>query len=88
MQNTAWGFVGTQQGVGGLTPRPFTLGEEAGMRRPPPSVAAVGRRRRSSPSVRAAPPRLRAQSHLQVRCLCLLAARQHSAFAAASAAAH
>ena len=22
---TAWGFVGTQQGVAGLTPRPFTL---------------------------------------------------------------
>ena len=27
---TAWGFVGTQQGVAGLTPRPFTLGEETG----------------------------------------------------------
>ena len=24
-QNTAWGFIGTQQGVAGLTPRPFTL---------------------------------------------------------------
>ena len=25
-----WGFVGTQQGVAGLTPRPFTLEEETG----------------------------------------------------------
>ena len=25
---TAWGFVGTPQGVAGLTPRPFTLEEE------------------------------------------------------------
>ena len=27
---TAWGFVGTHQGVAGLTPRPFTLEEETG----------------------------------------------------------
>ena len=26
-QNTAWGFVGTQHEVAGLTPRPFTLAE-------------------------------------------------------------
>ena len=30
---TAWGFVGTQQGVAGLTPRPFTLEEETGSHR-------------------------------------------------------
>ena len=29
-QNTAWCPVGTQQGVAGLTPRPFTLEEETG----------------------------------------------------------
>ena len=47
--------VGTYQGVAGLAPRPFTLGEETGSHlrpsppSPPPSVAAVGRRRRPTP---------------------------------------
>ena len=49
--------VGTHQGVAGLAPRPFTLGEETGSHlrpsppSPPPSVAAVGRRRRPTPAV-------------------------------------
>ena len=50
--------VGTQKGVAGLTPRPFTLEEETGSHYAAAAAvaAAVGRRRRSSPSARAASP--------------------------------
>ena len=54
--------VGTYQGVAGLAPRPFTLGEETGSHlrpsppSPPPSVAAVGRRRRPTPRPSASGP--------------------------------
>ena len=55
-------IVGTYQGVAGLAPRPFTLGEETGSHlrpsppSPPPSVAAVGRRRRPTPRPSASGP--------------------------------
>ena len=37
----AWGVVGTHQGVAGLTPRPFTLEEEAGCAAAVAAVYAV-----------------------------------------------
>ena len=54
--------VGTYQGVAGLAPRLFTLEEETGSHlrpsppSPPPSVAAVGRRRRPTPRPSASGP--------------------------------
>ena len=65
-------IVGTYQGVAGLAPRPFTLGEETGSHlrpsppSPPPSVAAVPGHANSAPWL--VRRRLRQRRHSSRRC--------------------